>query len=358
MALWIVALCIGDGAAWCQEAQAGLDLRATLSTGLFEGSAPTAQPRNGSPWVAGMRAMLYPTWKWNDHWSVSGAVQIHSRPYFAEEMRTQGFGVKSDILQATLNYARFWRDGSMVVRAGVLSSAFGSFLLRYDDATNPLINAPPTYGYYYAPVGTLGLTGVQADATYKKLDTRAQFVNSSPANRRSLFDHDQYGSWAAGAGYTIRQGFRVGASFYNGPYLSQNYPYYFPGEAPPHQLPARAFGVDAQWASGHWDIQGELQRFAMEYRLIPTFHEQAEYVEIRRVLHPRWFIAQRTAYVSNSAAPSMQTFEAAVGFRPNRSGIVKVGYGVDRVSGPTGTLARVFQLQVVTLLHPLSRAGK
>src|SRR3954453_13003835 len=140
--LWIAVLCIGDGAAWSQEAQAGLDLRRTLSAGLFEGSAPAAEPRNGSPSVAGMRAVLYPTWKWNDHGSVSGAVQIHSRPYFAEEMQTQGYGVKTDILQATLNYARFWRDGSMVLRAGVLSSAFGSFPLRYDDAANPLINSP------------------------------------------------------------------------------------------------------------------------------------------------------------------------------------------------------------------------
>jgi len=122
-------------------------------------------------------------------------------------------------------------------------------------------------------------------------------------------------------------------------------------------LPSRAFGIDAQWASGHWEVQGELQRFAMAYRLIPTFHEQAEYVEVRRVLHPRWFIAQRTTYVANSAVPSMQTFEA-VGFRPHRSEIVKVGYGLDRVSGPAGALARVFQLQVVTMLHPLSWAGK
>jgi hypothetical protein len=40
------------------------------------------------------RAMLYPTWKLNSHWTISGAVQVHSRPYFEEEFGTQGYGVK------------------------------------------------------------------------------------------------------------------------------------------------------------------------------------------------------------------------------------------------------------------------
>jgi hypothetical protein len=116
--------------------------------------------------------------------------------------------------------------------------------------------------------------------------------------------------------------------------------------------------VDARWAAGHWYVQGELQRFRMEYRLIPTFQEQAGYVEIRRVLHPRWYIAQRTGYVANSVGPTDQMFEAVVGFRPNSREIIKVGYGLDRVLGPGGSLGRLFQVQVVTMLHPLSIAGK
>lgn len=343
-------------AAWPQEGASGLDLHATVSVGLFEGVAPTEAPRDGSPWVAGIRAVLYPTWKLDDHWSVSGAVQVYSRPYFAEDMQSQGYGLKTDILQATLNYSRFWRHGSIVVRAGELSSAFGSFLLHYDDGDNPLINAPQSYGYYYAPVTTLGLMGVETDATYKKLDMRSQFVNSSPANRRSIFDRDQYGNWAGGAGYTIWQGLRAGVSFYDGPYLDRHSAFYFPGEAPPHDLPARAFGVDAQWATGHWNVTGELQRFKMEYQLIPTFHEQASYIEVRRVLHPRWFLAERSGNVTNNAGPAVQVFEGVLGFRPDSRQIIKVGYGLDRVSGPRGSLARVFQLQLVTMMHPLSLA--
>jgi hypothetical protein len=357
--VWLVASAMTlAGAAWSQEASSGFDLRATISAGFYQGSEPAESPRDGSSWVAGVRAVLYPTWKLNDNWSVSGAVQIHTRPYFAEEMETQGYGIKTDILQATLNYSRFWRNGSIVLRAGELSSAFGSFLLHYDDTENPLINSPQAYGYYYGPITTLGLMGAEADVTYKKIDARAQFVNSSPANRRSIFDRDQYGNWAGGVGYTIRQGLRIGVSGYDGPYLDRQFEYYFPGEALPRDLPARAFGVDAQWATGHWNMDGELQRFKMEYQLMPTFHEQAGYVEIRRVLHPRWFIAQRTGYIANNASSTSQVFEAVVGFRPNSREIIKAGFGIDRTAGAGGSLSRVIQLQFVTGLHPLSLAAR
>src|SRR4051812_15233246 len=111
---------------------------------------------------------------------------------------------------------------------------------------------PPAYGYYYKPVSTLALTGAQVDATLGKLDTRAQFTTSSPANRRGVFDREQYGSWTGGLGYTIRQGLRVGVSAYRGPYLHRQYAYYFPGEADPRDLPASGYGVDAQWGRGPW----------------------------------------------------------------------------------------------------------
>jgi len=340
-----------------QEAGSGFDLRATVSAGMYEGAESTEPPRDGSPWTGGFRVVVYPTLKLDDHWTVSGAIQAYSQPYFADELDTSGHALKANILQATLNYSRFWKNGSMVLRVGELSSAFGSFLLRYDDADNPLIQLPQTYGYYYEPVSILGLSGAEADGTFKKLDFRAQFVNSSPVNPRSILDHDQYGNWAGGAGYTLRQGLRVGVSAFRGPYLSRDFDYYFPGEAPPNQLPAGAFGVDVQWATGHWTTQFELQRFVMTYHAIPTFHEQAGYAEVRRVLHPRWFIAERTGYLTNSVGAPAQEFEAVAGFRPDTRQIVKVGYGVSHTSGLGGKWEPTFELQLVTTLHPLSFAG-
>src|SRR4030095_10669275 len=91
-----------------------------------------AAPRFGSPLTAGFRGMLYPTFKINQNWTASGTIQIHTRPYFLEQLSTQGYGAKADVLQGLLTYSRFSNNRSIVFRVGQLSSSFGSFLLRYD----------------------------------------------------------------------------------------------------------------------------------------------------------------------------------------------------------------------------------
>ena len=240
-----------------------------------------------------------------------------------------------------------------MVRAGMLSSAFGSFLLRYDDAVNPLIDMPSIYGYY-GGVSPLGLAGVQTDATLGKADFRAQFVNSSAVNRRSIFDHDQYGNWAGGAGYTIVQGFRVGASVFRGPYLDRQFPFYFPGEAKPSELPATGVGVDVSWAHGPWNVYGEWQRLQMDYRLIPTFSEHAAYGEIRRVLHPRWYVAARLGYIRPSAGTGYQSYETAIGYRPNAHQLVKLDYEVEQGPAVRGALDNTLAIQIVTTFRALS----
>lgn len=329
-----------------QEANSGFELRTTLSAEGVSSQELTQAPRDGDAMTGGFRAMFYPIWKWNNSWSVEGAFQVASRPYFFQEFETQGYGVKGDLLQAHLNYSHFWKKASVTARLGVLSSAFGSFLLRYDDAVNPLIDIPISYGYY-SGVTLRGLPGAQLDATYGKMDFRAQFANSSPVNPRSVFDRDQYGNWAGGAGYTILQGFRVGASVFHGPYLDRQFAYFFPGESPPNTLPATGIGVDVSWGRGPWNAYGEWQHFQFDYHVIPTFREEFVYGELRRVLAPRWYLAARFTHMSASVGPSKQVFEAAVGFRPNTFQLVKLGYETDN------TVA----IQFVTTLRPISVAG-
>jgi hypothetical protein len=345
----ILIFCCLPAGLWAQEAASGFELRATLS-----GEAAYTHQRDGEPLTGGVRSVLYPTWKLDDHWAVAGAVQIYSQQYFFEQFKTPGHGVTTDILQAHLSYSRFWKDRSVVVRLGQLPSAFGSFLLRYDDAVNPLIDVPMAYGYYYKPVSIQGLTGAQVDATLGKLDARAQFVNSSPANPRSIFDRDQYGNWAGGVGYTIRQGFRVGISAYRGPYLDRNYRYYFRGEARPRDLPGSGYGIDGQWGRGHWNVYGELQRFQMAYRAIRTFNQHTGYIEARRVLHPRWYVAARACYQRASAFAGNEAYEVAGGFRPNQYQLVKVGYQIERGPYIRGTLANTLAVQFVTAFRALS----
>ena len=337
-----------------QEANSGFDLRATIAGQAVDSGLLTQHPRDGSGVAAGFRSVLYPTLKLSSHWVISGAIEAYSRPFFPEEFATQGYGASIRVLQANIGYSQAWKNGSLVVRAGQISSAFGSFLLRYDDAENALTDPPMQYGYYGKGITTLGLAGAQADLTLGKWDARAQFINSSPANARSVFDNGQYGDWAGGVGYTIRQGLRVGLSGYRGPYLYSGDPFYDPG-LPIRDLPASAWGADVEWARGHWNLLGEWQRFDLAYNEYPTLREDAGYVEARRVQHPRWYVAGRAGYLHTNFGFGGETYEAVAGFRPNTHQLVKLGYELGRASGSNVVMGTV-TVQLVTTVHPLSIA--
>jgi hypothetical protein len=236
---------------YAQEANSSFELRTTL-TGQGMYSHQSDDPASGA-----VRVLFYPTIKFNEHWTIDGVVQIHSQPFFFEELSTAYHGVRTDLLQAHLTYSRFWGRKSLLVKAGQLNSAFGSFLMRYDNMQNPLVDVPPTYGYYYDGTTIKGLTGAEMDSTMGKVDLRAQFTNSSPANPRSVFDKDQYGAWTGGAGYTIKQGLRVGVSGYRGAYLDRQEPFFGQGEIDPRHLPGSGVGVDVEWGGGPWNVNGE-----------------------------------------------------------------------------------------------------
>lgn len=350
--VWIALAAACSGCA--QEAPTGFELSTTVTAGAFYSHLLTQYPRDGSAIDGGFRALLYPTWKLSSHWAFTGVVQIRSRPFFEEDFVTQNHGVRADVLQGHLDYSRFGNKSSIIVRLGVLPPAFGSFLARYDDMRNPLTQVPAAYGYYYKPVTSSGLTGAQVDATLAHFDVRAQFVNSSPANRRGIFDSGQYGSWAGGIGYTIVQGFRVGVSAFRGPYLDRHYAYFFPGEADPHSRPGSGYGIDIAWGSGPWNIYGELQKFQLTYRAIPDFNMHTGYAEVRRVLSPRWYIAERAEYVRANAFPGYQSYETAIGFRPDARQLIKVGYQVQQGSEVYGTLSNAAEIQIVTELPSFS----
>ncbi len=347
----LVLLALASIKSTAQEATAGVDLRAVLTAQSVGSNQLSDEPRSGSPVILGSRAIVYPTIKFSDTWFVTGAVQFVTRPYYYSDFSTQGYGAKGNLLQATLNYSRVADRGSLLVRAGSLSTAFGSFLLRYDDAQNALIDLPPQYGYYYSPVSFLPVAGVELDATRGKWDGRLQFANSSPANPHNIFDTGQYGNWAGGGGFTIRQGLRIGASGYYGPYLDQQYAYYMPGELSPSKLPAHALGIDGNWAHGHTSAYFEIQRFVMPYTVIPDFRETAGYAELCQVLSPRWFVAGRYSITSNSATGNMNVFESSGGFRANRFQLLKFGYELRHYSTGGEPNENTVAIQFITAFH-------
>ncbi len=339
-----------------QESVAGFEMPLTLSGGAFVTERTEQPPRSASSFTAGTRLVAYPTLRLNEHWFFSGAVQFHSRPYYFQELGTQGYGAEVDVLQAYAGYERFWGRNVVTIRAGQLTSAFGSFLLRYDDAVNPLIDLPLSYGYYTSPVTNLGLVGAQADVTLNHLDLRAQFTNSSPANRRSIFDPDQYGTWTGGVGYTIVQGLRVGVSAYRGPYLDREFPFYFPGERPPKELPASGYGLEGEMARGHWNFHAEAHRFQSAYKAIPTVNRFFAYGEAQYAFRPRWYAAVRVNHGHSNVSRDQNVYEFAIGYRPNRFQLVKVGYELVKGSPRDGAPGDVFAIQLVTTLRPISKA--
>lgn len=354
--LLIVLLCLPVLSA--QEADSGVAVGATVSgLAAYSHQLAAGSPGDG-PIAGGVRAVIYPTWKINSNWSVSAAFDINTEPYFYEEFTEPRYGFENYLIRANLTYSRVREDRSLMVRVGELPSAFGSFLLRYDDAVNPLIDVPFSYGYYGKGVTSEGMPGAQVDVTLGKLDARVQLTNSSPANPRGLFDRDQYANWTVGGGYTISQGFRVGVSAYRGPYLDRDSAFFHPGESPPRDLPATAYGLDAKWGRGPWNIYAEVQHFLFTYHAIPTFDETVGYGELRRTLGPRWYAAARISAVSYNRIPSRRIYETAIGYRPNRSQIIKVGYEAEEGPSIRGSLSNTFAIQLVTTLPEFSLAAR
>jgi hypothetical protein len=361
-ATWILPAWLACAAACyaplnAQEADSGFNVRTTLSGLAATSNILEEAPRDGVPGTAGFRGVVYPSWKIDNNWFATGAVQLFTRPYFYSDFSASGFGVKGNILQASLNYTRISDKGSLLLRAGELSSAFGSFLLRYDDADNPLIDIPSEYGYYYSQVSTFPVAAGEIDLTRGKWDGRAQFANSSPANPRSILAHDQYANWAGGMGYTIHQGFRIGVSGYRGPYLDKQYESYYTWWVSPRSEPARALGLDASFARNHSSVQVEVQKFVMPNSVVPTYVEWDSYAEFKQTLSPRWYVAMRPLLTRGSGGYRQRSVETAAVFRPNRFQILKLDYEIVKNNSTSPHNENTLAIQLVTTLG-WSAAGR
>lgn len=360
-----------------QEAQFGLTVPVTITGGALDtGRAQAADP-SAATFAMGFHFLAVPQLKLGSHWYLYSAVQVRSTPFFYQDAYSSDRQIDTDVLQAFVGYTQSWGKDSVSFRVGQLTSAFGAFPLRYDDSANPLIDQPLPYTYlelknvrpgadsYGATPATLyGLPGAEADVSLGRLDARFQITNSNPYNPRSLFESGQHAQWTAGAGYTIRQGLRVGMSAYSGPWLSGSMATALPAGSSVRNFPARALGVDAQWARGAWNVSGEWDWFVWHHPPLVTAPElNFGYVELKRIISPRWYTAfranaQANNYFASRFLVGRQAYEFAVGFRPNRYQLLKVDYEVQNVVNGTGDHDNVFGVQLVTSLGPLSKAFK
>ncbi len=371
--LAVSTLCICASVA-AQETSSGISVPITISGELRQahesGEAASLGP--------GFRAVLSPSVRFGPHWFIYAALDAHSSSYFPYEVGIDDDrSVHVELMQAFVGYVRSSSKGSILIKAGQISSAFGLFPIDYDDAKMPLVNPPLAYtanlplradqlpcgaediirqsydsgvGYHcggsnvqrygLTPVTLYGLPSVEVQLSLSRFDARLQITNSSPANPHGLFSESQSLQWTAGGGYTFAQGLHVGVSGFRGPYLDNNLTPLLPDGIDIKDFRADGIGVDARWLRGPWSAQGEWMQF---HFALPGFirspSKTAAYVDVKRIISPRIFAAARvnlddsnrikdeSAFGATRYAGPQQLYEATVGYRLNREQLLKVGAG-------------------------------
>ena len=367
-----------------QDARYGVALPFTFSAGFLDtGRAQYSDPT--APAVFGaFRLLAQPEIKLGSHWYGYGALQLRLTPYFYQDAYDELRQVKFDTLQCFVGYSRTWDHTALAIKAGKLASAFGAFPLRYDDMLNPLLDQPLPYNYLllqpgpgssddygFASVTLYGLPAAEIDFSRNHLDTRFQLTNSSPYNPRQFFASGQHPQWAAGGGYTIVQGFRVGVSAYRGAWLAGSLATYIPAGLSATDFPASAVGADAQWARGRWSAGAEWDRFVFAFPHVSNAPAvKMGYSELKLIITPRWYSAFRANYQTDDYAvvggvqspttvfPNRQYYEIAAGFRPDRFQLLKVGYEWAHVQNGEANHDNVFGIQFVTTFNGVSKALK
>jgi hypothetical protein len=388
-----------------QDSEFAVSMPVTLSGGgLYTERLQFVDPST-SPGTGAFRAMFYPTVQLGPNWFGYAAIQVRSIPYFYYDAYDPSHTVYTDALQAFIGYSLHKDKISMVFKAGKLTSAFGSFPLHYDDAENPLLDQPLSYitdlplrpdqllcgtkdlrNQHYGsvseacggtpgrtagpePVTLYGLPGIQAEISTGRLDARLQLTSGSPMNPQGFTSGGQYLQWAAGGGYTIHQGLRVGISGFRGPYLDRVVAPLLPAGTTVRDFPASGLGTDVQWARGRFSANAELQRFRFDQ---PNFVDSptvtSGYVEMKTVLTPRLYVAGRGAFLyaghvtdntgisTDQFAPYIKSYELAAGVWVTRNQLLKGGYEWLRSEGQIGHRTDVFGVEYVVQFHSLAWA--
>jgi hypothetical protein len=315
-------------------------------------------------------------------------------------------------MQAFVGYTKNWSKGSILIKAGQISSAFGLFPTDYDDSKMPLINPPLAYTanlpiradqlpcgvediiwqtydsgiayhcggsaaqrYGLTPVTLYGLPSIEIQMSASDFDARLQITSSSPVNPHGLFSGSQRAQWTIGGGYTFAHALHIGASGFRGPYLDNNIVPLLPINTTLTSFRSSGIGIDANWSRADWTSRGEWMHFRLG---VPGFiqspSESAGYFELKRIVSPHLFAAGRFNFVTfgpikdesgvmatHSAGPQ-QLYEAVMGVRLSRLQLLKFGAGWQHESAwsSTGgfwpkTDTYALELQIVTSFTAVSR---
>lgn len=388
-----------------QDGDSGVTIPVTASFSAIDSHRLQQNDPSRAAASYGFRVTVSPSLKLGRHWFVYAALQERLTPYFYYDAYYPGHDFDFDVLQAFLGYSLRAGKTAVLLKAGELTTAFGSFPLRYDDTVNPLNDQPlayntqlpltthqlpcgardilnQDYGYVWNSCGgaqgwTNGLVavteyalpGVQLDLSTGRFDLRGQITAGSPSNPVGWPPLRQYAQWAAGGGYTIRQGFRVGVSGFRGPYLSPGVQAFLPAGAGLRSFPAQGLGVDGQWARGRFSVNAEWQHFRFSEPAFAVSPSVATgYGELKAVVSPRLYFAGRAGWLTPGAiqdsagnraahfAPELRNLEAGAGFWLNRRQLVKLTYSWLHMQGDSGHEYDALGIELVTSFNALNRA--
>ena len=128
-----------------QSSDSGISFRGTFSGSVAATDRLQIQTPDASRITAGYRALLNPSIKLGQHWFGYASVQVLGKPYFFYDTYRSPRAYSTEVLQAFGGYQFRADRATVVIKAGQLTSAFGSFPLHYDDLENPVMSQPLSY---------------------------------------------------------------------------------------------------------------------------------------------------------------------------------------------------------------------
>jgi hypothetical protein len=247
------------------------------------------------------------------------------------------------LYQASLRYER---PGSIATRvdAGYIASPVGLGLFDANPRANPTIAGHSSYFTPMLPFDAGGPRGPAIASTYPlgtvvtlsaaHWDARAAIVNSAPVRNfivGAATNPSATPVFEAGAGVTPTTGLRLGITFAQGAYLTNDE---LTPTAPPGDRDVTLVGFEGDYAVRYTKLTGEFirDRLTQPGQVAAAY---AWFVQGTQTLTPRWFISGRHEGTSSPVAgagavfraqPRLLANELTAGYRATREITVKASY--------------------------------
>ena len=242
--------------------------------------------------------------------------------------------------QAYLRYS-FEAPRRLVLQAGKLYLPYGNFSRRYFSSQNPLIGAPLNYEISYP-------LGIQISGALKRFDFMVAALDGPLTHQEYDSPTESAVRPALSAGVTPLTGFRIGAYFTKGPYLSRiSEDWLLPG-SDLGDFDEKVSGLDVQFSRAHFELNGELTQTRLEVPYVEDARGRTWYVEPKYTFSPRWYAALRWergdlpvanwiwAAIWTAEQERINDLEAGIGFRVAPGFLVKTSYRTELGKRSTG----------------------